>query len=114
VKIRVRPEGLPELIAEASDGSARYRYRRFEFTVTREGRIWWCHGGVSIPNDIAHPTPMAFPSLEMSMNHEAGWASRSRGAITRKLCRAVDRRIAEHVRDGVLAGRQPDLRTVQV
>lgn len=48
----------------------------------------------------------------MAIFHEGGFASRSRKSIMRKLCRMVDKRIAEHVRDGVLAGRQPDLRLV--
>jgi hypothetical protein len=111
---RLRPQGVPELISEASDGSARYRYRRFEFTITREGRVWWCHDGISIPLDVSYPELGCFPGMQLAMCHEAGWASRSRGAITRKLCRAVDRKVAAHVRDGVLAGRQPDLRSVQV
>lgn len=113
MKIRVRPEGVPELLAEASDGSASYRYRRFEFTITKQGLIWWCHGGVGIPLDISYPAPRGFPGIKLAICHEAGWASRSRGAIVRKLCRVVDREIARHVRDGVLAGRQPDLRSVQ-
>jgi hypothetical protein len=88
-----------DLLAETSDGSSRWRYRRFEFTVVKEGFTWWCHQGVSIP-------------LDVSYGAEAGYASLSRRSILRKIRRVVDRELAHHVRDSALKGRQPDARTV--
>jgi hypothetical protein len=110
--MRVRPASTPTLLAEASDGSSSWIYRRFQFTVRRTKiRTWECRA-ISIPQDVSYPDPSPFEGLPLAIMHEAGFYGRSRAALIRKLCRIVDRRLAEHVRDGVLAGRQPDARTV--
>jgi hypothetical protein len=76
--------------------------------------VWRVDGGISIPQDISYPDRRAdrIEGIPLAMYHEAGFYGRSRAALLRKVCRIVDKRIAEHVRDRVLAGRQPDARTV--
>ena len=94
---------------------ATYRYRSYEFTITRDWLMWWCHGGIRVPH-ARHDIGSRLSHGEFSMvgiSHEAGWGSFSRRAILRKLRRCIDRDIRQWTRDSTLEGRQADARIAE-
>lgn len=95
-------DGL-DLRGEAVDGRyirARYSYRAHEFTIERRGRMWWCHGGISVPIREPmwfHMDGQVFEAYEIG--EATGFASLSRKSILRKLRRAVDETIRDTLAD---------------
>jgi len=93
----VPPDDL-EVVREAADGSCRYRWCGYEFTLTHDRISWWCHGGYARPGDLT------------AWEHEAGWGSFSKAACLRKVLRSIRATCARELRNGALHDRQPDAR----
>lgn len=86
------PPGLLRL------GEYTYRCRgQVDFQISREGCVWWCHGGYQLPpslSDKRFNRAFGLPANDrglLSTMREDGWGSFTKNALLRKVNRAIER-----------------------
>lgn len=85
-------------------GDVTFRHRgQITFQVERHGGMWWCHRGFSPPTTLSDRAfdrrmgwePERFHSA-LSVQREDGWGSFTKKGCVRKVCRAIDAKLARN------------------